>query len=165
MNLIAELVLVQDSLAHAGAHRLAFGELQHLIWQAQTFGFHLAELEVRQHSGVHARALEELARRRRRVRDDRRGARDDSRGRRGCRTNTASTRAAATSSASPHRRPTSRRSSSSRRSRRAAKPPVLDVVPLFETQDDLQRCVAVLEEALQLPPCRRGSLPTAGASR
>ena len=54
-------MLVQESLAQAGAHRLAFGELQHLIWQARTFGFHLAELEVRQHSGVHARALEELA--------------------------------------------------------------------------------------------------------
>src|SRR5450755_898305 len=60
-ELIAQLVLVQESLAKAGAHRLAFGELQHLIWQARTFGFHLAELEVRQHSGVHATALAELA--------------------------------------------------------------------------------------------------------
>jgi phosphoenolpyruvate carboxylase len=34
--------------------------LQHLIWQAETFGFHLAELEVRQHSEVHAAALREL---------------------------------------------------------------------------------------------------------
>ena len=29
------------------APRLAFGEVQHLIWQAQTFGFHLASMEVR----------------------------------------------------------------------------------------------------------------------
>ena len=41
--------------------RLAYGELQHLIWQAQTFGFHLAELEIRQHASVHARAVDELA--------------------------------------------------------------------------------------------------------
>src|SRR5207245_1815946 len=51
----------QDSLAAAGAPRLASGELQHLVWQAQTFGFHLAELEVRQHSNVHERALIEIS--------------------------------------------------------------------------------------------------------
>jgi phosphoenolpyruvate carboxylase len=57
---IADLRLVQRELAHAGAARQAFGELQHLLWQAETFGFHLAELEIRQHSAVHARALREL---------------------------------------------------------------------------------------------------------
>ena len=55
---------------------LAWGELQHLRWQAETFGFHLAEMEVRQHaevfdcgaararaaSGGDARALDRLAR-------------------------------------------------------------------------------------------------------
>jgi len=56
-----DLRLVQRELAQAGAPRQAFGELQQLIWQAETFGFHLAELEVRQHSAVHARALAELA--------------------------------------------------------------------------------------------------------
>ena len=53
--------LVQASLAAAGAARLAYGELQHLAWQAETFGFHLASLEVRQHAAVHAQALAELA--------------------------------------------------------------------------------------------------------
>jgi len=53
--------LVQSSLAAAGAARLAYGELQHLAWQAETFGFHLASLEVRQHAAVHAQALAELA--------------------------------------------------------------------------------------------------------
>ena len=57
---LRDLRLVQDSLAAAGAERQAYGELQHLVWQAQTFGFHLAELEVRQHSEVHAAALAEL---------------------------------------------------------------------------------------------------------
>ena len=57
---VADLRLVQGSLAAAGARQQAYGELQHLIWQAETFGFHLAELEIRQHSAVHARVLAEL---------------------------------------------------------------------------------------------------------
>lgn len=59
-ELIADLRVVQQSLAQAGARRAAYGELQHVIWYAQTFGFHLAELEVRQHSDVHKAALEDL---------------------------------------------------------------------------------------------------------
>jgi phosphoenolpyruvate carboxylase len=57
---LADLRTVQQALADAGAAKQAHGELQHLIWQAETFGFHLAGLEVRQHSEVHARALAEL---------------------------------------------------------------------------------------------------------
>ncbi|HYT26973.1 MAG TPA: phosphoenolpyruvate carboxylase, partial [Actinomycetota bacterium] len=60
-QLLADLRLVQGSLAAAGAGRLAYGELQHLVWQAETFGFHLASLEVRQHASVHAEVLAELA--------------------------------------------------------------------------------------------------------
>ena len=60
-KLQADLQVVQDSLVEAGAPRLAYGSLQKFIWQVQTFGFHLAELEVRQHSQVHATALEEIA--------------------------------------------------------------------------------------------------------
>jgi phosphoenolpyruvate carboxylase len=57
---LADLRVVQESLAAAGAGRQASGELQNLIWQAETFGFHLAGLEVRQHSEVHTRVLCEL---------------------------------------------------------------------------------------------------------
>ncbi|GAB3461683.1 phosphoenolpyruvate carboxylase [Streptomonospora sediminis] len=57
---LADLRRVQGSLSEAGAVRQANGELQHLVWQAETFGFHLAELEIRQHSEVHAQALAEL---------------------------------------------------------------------------------------------------------
>src|SRR5262249_56126850 len=57
---LADLRMVQDSLRAAGAGRQAYGELQGLIWQAETFGFHAASLEVRQHSAVHARALAEI---------------------------------------------------------------------------------------------------------
>lgn len=59
-ELLADLRAVQASLVAAGARRHAFGGVQHLIWQVETYGFHLAELEVRQHSQVHARALAEL---------------------------------------------------------------------------------------------------------
>ncbi|MFZ7087874.1 phosphoenolpyruvate carboxylase [Curtobacterium sp. RRHDQ10] len=59
-ELLADLRTVQDSLRAAGAHRTANGELQNLVWQVETFGFHLAELEVRQHSQVHRAALEDV---------------------------------------------------------------------------------------------------------
>jgi phosphoenolpyruvate carboxylase len=58
-DLLADLRTAQESLART-APRQAYGEVQHLIWQVETFGFHLAELEVRQHSEVHAAALEEI---------------------------------------------------------------------------------------------------------
>ncbi|WP_292835423.1 phosphoenolpyruvate carboxylase [Microbacterium sp.] len=57
--LLADLRTVQDSLTAAGAPRQAYGHLQQLLWQVETFGFHLAELEVRQHSAVHAKVLDE----------------------------------------------------------------------------------------------------------
>ena len=57
---LSDLRLMQRALVSARAYRQAYGELQHLIWQAETFGFHLAEMEVRQHSAVHAAALREL---------------------------------------------------------------------------------------------------------
>jgi phosphoenolpyruvate carboxylase len=60
-ELLADLAVVQESLVAAGAPRQAYGQLQQLIWQVETFGFHLAELEVRQHSAVHRKVLEEVA--------------------------------------------------------------------------------------------------------
>ena len=56
----ADLEVLQESLAGAGAARVAYGELQTLVWQAETFSFTLASLEVRQHARVHARVLQEL---------------------------------------------------------------------------------------------------------
>jgi len=58
-ELLADLATVQASLVAAGAPRQAYGHLQQLLWQVETFGFHLAELEVRQHSAVHAKVLAE----------------------------------------------------------------------------------------------------------
>jgi len=59
-ELLADLRVLQNSLRAAGAQRSANGELQGLIWQVETFGFHLAEMEVRQHSQVHREALREV---------------------------------------------------------------------------------------------------------
>lgn len=60
-ELLADLRVIQGSLRDDGALREAYGNLQGLIWQVETFGFHLAELEVRQHSLVHERALADIA--------------------------------------------------------------------------------------------------------
>jgi phosphoenolpyruvate carboxylase len=56
-ELDAELAEVQEALVADGLGRVAWGEVQDLRWQLATFGFHLASLEVRQHSAVHAAAL------------------------------------------------------------------------------------------------------------
>jgi phosphoenolpyruvate carboxylase len=60
-ELLAELDELRDALASDGLARVAHGALQDLCWQVQTFGFHLASLEVRQHSTVHRAALGALA--------------------------------------------------------------------------------------------------------
>ena len=59
---LRDIDVLQRSLDAGGASRLAWGELQHLRWQVETFGFHLASMEVRQHSS-------RAARRSRRARD------------------------------------------------------------------------------------------------
>ena len=55
-ELDAELAEVQDALVADGLERVAWGEVADLRWQLATFGFHLASLEVRQHSAVHRAA-------------------------------------------------------------------------------------------------------------
>jgi phosphoenolpyruvate carboxylase len=148
---LADLRLVQSSLASAGAVRQANGELQHLIWQAETFGFHLASLEVRQHSQVHARALAEL-----------RAGGDQSEqtaevletikvigwiqrrfGEEACRRYVISFTTSADDIAAVYELA------------EYAFPdgdgPVLDVVPLFESGDDLAAAPSVLTEMLSIP--------------
>ncbi|WP_208303564.1 phosphoenolpyruvate carboxylase [Dermatophilus congolensis] len=58
-EMLTDLRLIQNSLHAAGDHRAANGNLQNLIWLVETFGFHLTELEVRQHSAVHEAVLTE----------------------------------------------------------------------------------------------------------
>jgi phosphoenolpyruvate carboxylase len=56
-DLDTELAEISDALVADGLERIAWGEVAELRWQVGTFGFHLASLEVRQHSAVHAAAL------------------------------------------------------------------------------------------------------------
>ena len=151
---VADLQLAQRALAEAGAVRQAYGELQHLIWQAETFGFHLAELEVRQHSAVHSAALREL----------RTGQPPSAQttevlaaiaairtvqrrhGVAACRRYVVSFTTAAADVAAVYELA------------EFACPgdtPELDVVPLFESGDDLARAVPILDGMIELPEVAR----------
>ena len=60
-DLLKDLSLCRDSLSGHNAERLvADGPLGQLLIEVETFGFHLATLDVRQHSEVHAAAVGEL---------------------------------------------------------------------------------------------------------
>ena len=59
-ELDAELAEIQVALDAGGLGRVAWGEVQDVRWQLETFGFHLASLEVRQHTTVHRAALAAL---------------------------------------------------------------------------------------------------------
>jgi phosphoenolpyruvate carboxylase len=56
-ELLTELDEIAAALDADRLGRVAWGEVQDLRWQVETFGFHLAALEVRQHSEVHEAAL------------------------------------------------------------------------------------------------------------
>ncbi len=55
-ELLGELAELREALVADGLERLAFGALQDFRWQVETFGFHLASLEVRQHAAAHRAA-------------------------------------------------------------------------------------------------------------
>jgi phosphoenolpyruvate carboxylase len=59
-DVLEELDELGAALVRDGLARVAYGELQDLRWQVQTFGFHAMSLEIRQHSAVHAEALKVL---------------------------------------------------------------------------------------------------------
>ncbi|THJ01966.1 phosphoenolpyruvate carboxylase, partial [Nocardioides sp.] len=153
-ELRADLLCVQESLVEAGAHRQAHGELQHLIWQLDTFGFHLAELEIRQHSQVHAAALAEieaggeLSARTVEVIDTLSSMAQLQRryGVRACRRYVVSfTRSAADVAAVYDLAQVALDGAGIE----------LDVVPLFETEQDLERSVDVVAEIVELPEVRQ----------
>ncbi|MDQ1699949.1 MAG: phosphoenolpyruvate carboxylase, partial [Frankiaceae bacterium] len=169
-QLLDDVRMIQDSLRAAGAGRVADGEIQHLVWQIETFGFHLAELEIRQHSGVHARVLAELnggtvpdAQALQRLARDGWAALPDELsaeatevldtirvvaviqqrwGVRACPRYVVSFCSSAADMVAVH--------ALVRAAVGDAEPPSLDVVPLFETGDDLRGCVDVLDEWLAL---------------
>jgi phosphoenolpyruvate carboxylase len=152
-ELLADLLVVQRSLSAGGAHRSANGELQNLIWQVETFGFHLAELEVRQHSQVHRKALADVRAggeldemtvevlevyRTIAYLQERYGVRAS---RRYIVSFTQSSEDIATVYALAE---------AALGSAEAA--PVLDAIPLFETFDDLNASTRILAEMIELPP-------------
>ena len=55
-----DLAVLADSLAANGSKRVARGRLRNLLRAADIFGFHLAPLDMRQHSGVHEEVVAEL---------------------------------------------------------------------------------------------------------
>ena len=57
---IRDLELIQDSLRQNNGWRLADGRFATLVQQARIFGFHLATLDVRQHSDRHRDAMAEI---------------------------------------------------------------------------------------------------------
>ncbi len=138
-ELLKDLHLLQDSLVAAGAPRLAQGELQALIWQAQTFGIHLAELEIRQHSRAHAKPAPELLDTMDAIAELQATYGPDS-----CRRYVVSFTRSAADVAAVYEL-----------ARRAKRTPVLDVVPLFETLNDLRHAVAVMDDVIQLAPVRQ----------
>ena len=151
-ELLADLLIVRDSLAAAGAVRLAYGRVQQLVWQVETFGFHLAELEIRQHSEVHERALAELG-------DGRLSEMSEEVletlrvvawiqrrfGVRACSRYIVSFTRSADDIAAVHELAASLGDHA----------PVLDVIPLFETGEDLERAPAVLDGMLKIPAVQR----------
>jgi phosphoenolpyruvate carboxylase len=57
---LQDLRLIRDSLISHGDARVANAQLTDLIRLAETFGFHLQQLDVRQESTVHTQAIAEL---------------------------------------------------------------------------------------------------------
>lgn len=161
-GLLDDLAIVQRSLVAAGASRAAYGELQTLVWQAQTFGFHLVEMEFRQHSVVHARALADI---RAHGLHGERGALDpmtvevlDTFRALGAIQRRNGVRAARRYIISFCKSADDVRAVyelASLAFARAEDVPVLDVVPLFEQLADLRGAVAVLDEMLGIPEVQR----------
>ncbi|MEO8287884.1 MAG: phosphoenolpyruvate carboxylase [Chloroflexota bacterium] len=59
-DFLADLRQVEQSLSGHNGGRIARGPLRDLIWRVEIFGFHLAELEIRQHADRHTSAVAEL---------------------------------------------------------------------------------------------------------
>ena len=59
-ELIDDLELLSDGLVQYGAKSIAYQEVKNAIRIAETFGFHLAAVDIRQNSGFHDKAIQEL---------------------------------------------------------------------------------------------------------
>ncbi|WEV59049.1 phosphoenolpyruvate carboxylase [Bifidobacterium sp. ESL0728] len=168
-DFIADLKIVQRSLADAGDRRAAYGPVQDVIWKAQTFGFHLVETEFRQHSLVHTRALEdirehglhgergELQPMTHEVLDTFRalGAIQKRNGQKAARRYIISFTKSAQNIRDVYE--LNRMAFSN-----PEDVPTIDVIPLFEQLQDLQNCVDVLDEMIKIPEVQARLKATGG---
>ncbi|WEV67491.1 phosphoenolpyruvate carboxylase [Bifidobacterium sp. ESL0769] len=168
-DFIADLKIVQRSLAAAGDKRAAYGPVQDVIWKAQTFGFHLVETEFRQHSLVHSRALEdirehglhgergELQPMTHEVLDTFRalGAIQKRNGQKAARRYIISFTKSAQNIRDVYE--LNRMAFSN-----PEDVPTIDVIPLFEQLQDLQNCVDVLDEMIKIPEVQARLKATGG---
>jgi phosphoenolpyruvate carboxylase len=56
----ADLIALRDALIEVGAKRLADSDVRPVLRAVQIFGFHLAQLDIRQNSAFHVKALSQL---------------------------------------------------------------------------------------------------------
>ena len=158
-DFLADLRVVQESLVQAGASRAAYGPVQTLVWQVETFGFHMVEMEFRQHSVVHERALQDIREHgvhgrldpmTREVLDTFRaiGAIQRRYGQKMARRYLVSFTKEAGHVAAVYEL-------AELAFAHSQDVPELDVIPLFEQLEDLEGCVDVLDQMIQLPPVRR----------
>jgi phosphoenolpyruvate carboxylase len=162
-ELLDDLRGLQEALAAAGAPRQAYGELHELVWQVQTFGFHLVDLEIRQHSTVHRNALAEITAG---------GPRSPETDEVVATVRTIALLQQRFGAHVCHRYVVSFTTSADdiaavyELAERASAPnpaPTLDVVPLFETIVDLHSARATLDAMLDLEPVRRRMAATGRA--
>jgi len=59
-ELAADLTALRDALIEVGAKRLAESDVRPVLRAVQIFGFHLAQLDIRQNSAFHVKALSQL---------------------------------------------------------------------------------------------------------
>ena len=59
-KLIDDLVILRDALIAFGARTIAYNDVREMVRLLQTFGFHLAHLDIRQNSKFHDAALSQL---------------------------------------------------------------------------------------------------------
>jgi phosphoenolpyruvate carboxylase len=162
-QLAAELLELSESLVEQRLGRVAHGNLLELRWQLETFGFHGFSLEVRQHSEVHAAALAATQGTKKADQGlDSQGVAADE--------VLETFRAIARlqrryGEAACHRYVISFTRSAAdvqnvltlaqRSTVEGDRPPILDVVPLFESADALRSCAAIVDELLAQPGYRQ----------
>ncbi len=153
-ELMGDLRTLQESLLAAGDARSAYGDLQNMIWQVETFGFHLAEIEVRQHSKVHRETIAAI----------RAGGALDERSEEVLSVFRAIATVQERFGVAAARRYIVSFTQSSDDLRTVFEladaateghPPVIDAIPLFETFADLDASTDILAEMIRLPQVRK----------